>query len=211
MAEQKILFGGTFDPVHFGHLIIARSVAETLNARRVVLIPACTSPFKNAPVASAEDRLSMLQLATEGEELFDICDLELRRTPPSYTIQTVEQLLREQEGGEETEFSLVIGGDMLADLPKWHRVDDLLRQVRVLVVPRPPFSRADVEQEIAAMQGKFPPRPAASLNKPVISTPLIDISSTEIRRRQAAGLSIRYLLPEPVRDYIVSKRLYAPV
>ena len=208
MAEQKIIFGGTFDPVHFGHLIIARAVAETINAQRVILIPACTSPFKDAPQASEEDRLSMLQLATEGEDMFDICDLELRRSPPSYTIQTVEQLLREQGSEEETEFLLVIGGDMLGDLPKWHRVDDLLKQVQILVVPRPPFSRADVEQEIAAARGKLSHPAGASLDKPIISTPLIDISSTEIRQRRAAGLSIRYLLPEPVRDYIVSKGLY---
>ncbi len=209
MAERKILFGGTFDPVHFGHLIVARSLAESLNARCVVLIPAGTSPLKDAPVASAEDRLSMLRLATEGEELFDICDLELHREPPSYTIQTVEHLLRGQEGGEETEFSLVIGADMLADLPKWRRVNDLMRLVRVLVVSRPPFSNADVVQAISDLEGKLTSQEVASLIKSIISTPLINISSTEIRRRRAAGESIRYLLPESVRDHIISKGLYA--
>ena len=114
MRRVLVLFGGSFDPVHHGHLIVARAVAELRGFNRITLVPAAQSPHKRDAHASAEHRLAMLRLAVEDDELFDICDSEVKRSPPSYSIDTVEAL-RSQHGGD-VELHWVIGADMLIDL-----------------------------------------------------------------------------------------------
>jgi len=200
------LFGGTFDPVHHGHLIVARSVAEQLGVDRITLIPAASPPHKPGPSASGEDRLAMLELAIEGEGVFDVCDIELSRSGPSYTLDTLCQL-RRRHGGEAA-LHWVIGADMLADLPTWYRATEVLEAARIVIAARPPWHRK-LEEIFAGLAGSLPPEQVERLRASVVQTPLVDISSTEIRRRVGQGRSIRYLLPEAVREYIGRRGLYA--
>ncbi|MCD4824951.1 MAG: nicotinate (nicotinamide) nucleotide adenylyltransferase [Phycisphaerae bacterium] len=204
---KKIIFGGTFDPVHYGHLITARAVAEAVGAGRVILVPTGINPLKPPPAASDDQRLEMLSLATGGDALFEISDVELRRDGPHYTVDTVEQLIEQQ--GPAVELSVVIGVDTLADLPDWHRATDLLDMATIIVACRPPHALEEVRRGISALGEPLNARQVASLSESAVATPLIDISSTQIRRRVAAGLSIRYLTPQTVQAYISENKLYA--
>jgi nicotinate-nucleotide adenylyltransferase len=212
MAGGVCLFGGTFDPVHHGHLIVARAVAEKLGFARITLIPANTPPHKPPACASAADRLAMVKLAVQGDELFDVCDLELNRQGPSYTLDTL-QALQPRLGvgpgpgpGLGEKLHWLIGADSLADLPHWHRVGEVLELASILVAARP--INGGAETALSALAGKLEERHLRHLREGLVATPLIDISSTDIRRRVRAGQSIRYLVPDAVARYIVEHRLY---
>jgi len=204
MAEGMLLFGGTFDPVHNGHLIVARAAAEELGFARVTLIPANNPPHKPPACAPAADRLAMLGLAVQGDGLFDVCDLELRRSGPSYTLDTLKAL-RRQLG--EVSLHWLIGADMLADLPDWHRADEVLSLVRIVVAARP-AERGTVDDVLAGLSGRLGEQHIRRLREGILHMPLIDISSSDIRRRVAAGQSVRYLVPEGVARYVADHGLY---
>jgi len=179
------IYGGTFDPVHHGHLILAREAIETLRLQRVIFVPAAVSPFKeSAPVASGEIRLSMLRAATKDEIGFAVDDCELRRPPPSYTIDTVEDIQRRER---DAEIYCLIGEDNVAELAKWHRFAELEKIVRFVVLDRTgrPFNYS---YEIIRRR--------------------IDISATEIRNRIASAKSIRYFVPQAVEEIIRREKLY---
>ncbi len=186
MPPRKIgLYGGTFDPVHLGHLILARTALETLGLDRVLLIPNIISPHKQASRPTPPElRLAMLEAAVEGEPGLAVSDVELRRGGTSFTIDTVTHV-RERES--EGEIFYLLGADNLSALPTWHRIEELRQLVRFVV-----FTRDD-----GPTRGEFPE----------ISR-RIDISATEIRERVAKGLSIRYLVPDKVRSIIAQHRLY---
>jgi nicotinate-nucleotide adenylyltransferase len=182
---RLILFGGTFDPIHHGHVILARDALETLAADRVVFLPAAISPHKLSRVpASPEVRREMVAAAIEGEPRFVLDDRELTRAGPSYTFDTVAELHREWPGAE---LLYLIGFDNVAALHTWHRIAELEQLVRFVVL-----HRAGVE----------PARRHPGLER------RLDLSSTEIRERVARGLSIRYLVPEPVCAIIEQHHLY---
>ena len=178
------VYGGTFDPIHHAHLILAREAQESFALEKVIFVPAAISPGKDAPQASPETRLSMLRVAIENESMFDIDDCELRRPPPSYTIDTIEQIHR-REG--EVEIHCLIGEDNLRSLSGWHRFDELKTLVRFVVLDR------------SGSQAKHPYQ---------FVRRRIDISATEIRKRVASGQSIRYLVPEAVEKMIRQGNLY---
>jgi nicotinate-nucleotide adenylyltransferase len=178
------IYGGTFDPIHHGHLILAREARERLDLDTVVFVPAAVSPFKDSPAAPATDRLAMLQAAIQNEPGFDIDELELHRPPPSYTIDTVEQV-RAREG--HVELFYLVGEDNVANLPKWHRYPDLEKTVRFVVLDR---------------TGEESNHPHFVVRRK------IDISATEIRNRVASHRSIRYLVPAAVEEIIRRRRLY---
>ena len=203
-SEKVVLLGGSFDPVHHAHLICARAVAEAVAVGRVVLVPAAQPPHKKGTVASAEDRLAMLRLAVAGDDLFEIDDVELRRGGASYTYDTLAAIRARRPGAR---LHWVIGADMLRDLHLWRRVNEVLEMAELLVMVRPPWDR-EMEQTFAALAGRLGSEVADRLRRHVVPTPLVDISSTEVRRRVAAGLSIRYLVSEAVRDYIERRGLY---
>jgi len=205
MPTDIVLFGGTFDPVHNGHLIVARALAEQRGYERITLVPAASPPHKGAAEASGEDRLAMLRLAVAGEELFDICELELRRAGPSYTHDTLREL-RGRHGGAAN-LHWVIGADMLEDLPNWYRGRDVVEMANLIVAVRPPWDRR-LPAIWANLASDFPSDWIQAVSKQVITVPLIDISSTEIRRRVAGGLSIQYLVPQTVEAYIAGHHLY---
>ena len=205
MPQRIVLFGGTFDPVHNGHLIVARSVAEQRRFDRVCLVPSANPPHKASVRAPGADRLAMLRLAIEGEELFDVSDAEIRRQGPSYTIDTIAALRR--QAGPDAQLHLIVGADMLADLPTWYRVDELVRMVRIVVAARPPWQQR-MGEILAGLGERFPAEFVAQTAASVLPTPLLDISSTDVRRRVAEGRSIRYLVPEAVRQYILEHGIY---
>ena len=202
MEQRIVLFGGTFDPVHVGHTTVAQFAAEHLCADMVFFIPARRSPHKRVnPVASGEHRLAMLRLAARQCKRFHVSDCELRREEPSYTLDTV--LYFRRRFGASAQLFWLIGDDMLKDLPKWHRVDDLLDACTLCVMHRggcPP-------PEFEALQALGADR-VARLRANLLETPSVDISSTEIRRKLAAGHDVTGLLPPLVLDYIEKNGLY---
>ncbi len=204
MSDRLIFFGGSFDPVHHGHLIVARAAAEQLGFDRIVLVPAGQSPHKSRIYASAPDRLAMLRLAVEGQSAFEVSDVELARAGPSYTIDTLQELrLRHAQA----RLAWVIGADMLADLPKWRRAKELVEQFELVIAARP-MDGEQIETALANMERFFGPQHAQRLRRSVVRTPLIEISSTDIRQRAAQGKSIAYLVPAAVNKYISEHDLY---
>jgi nicotinate-nucleotide adenylyltransferase len=200
MTAKTLLFGGSFDPVHCGHLIVSRAAAEAMEARRVLLVPAAANPLKDGPHASGADRMAMLNAAVADDELFDVCDVELHRPPPSYTIDTVEAL-------GEGELALLVGVDSLAEFAKWHRVGDLVRRVEVCVACRPPDGPEQVERRIEQLREELGQSGRGLRARPVV-TPQIEISSTDLRARVGQGRPIRYCVPQVVAEYIRARGLY---
>jgi nicotinate-nucleotide adenylyltransferase len=180
------VFGGTFDPVHVGHLAIAQAALDTADLDRVVFVPARRSPLKeHGPAAGEEDRLAMLEAAVKGEPRFSVSRSELDRPEPSYTVDTLEDLK------SEGDLFLILGSDALADLPKW-RSPDRIRALAKLLVARRPGA----------------PEPDASSRARAFDAPCLDISSRELRARASRGLSLRYLVPDDVWRHIERKGLY---
>jgi nicotinate-nucleotide adenylyltransferase len=196
-AMHRLCFGGTFNPIHHGHLICAAAVAERAGFDNVVLIPANHPPHKSSgmEIAPPEQRLAMCRLATAGSKLFEVDGLELDRSGPSYTLDTVREF--RQRGWPEVHW--LIGADMLLSLPQWHEAEALLRETQFVVMARAGW---EIDWQ------RLPP-PYRVLEKSVIHAPMIDISATDIRRRVAEGRSIDYLTPAGVAQYIRSTRLYS--
>ena len=183
--KKIAIYGGTFDPIHHAHLILAREAIETLGLEKVILVPAAISPLKKAdPVASGEIRLAMLRAAIKGEPEFEVDECELQRPAPSYTIDTVEEI--RQRECDATLYCL-IGEDNVEQLPRWHRFAELEKMVRFAVLDR---------------TGKQPSHSYQLVHRS------IDISATEIRRRVGQNESIRYLVPESVEEIIKREKLY---
>ena len=179
------IFGGTFDPIHHGHLILGREAIEALRLDRLLFIPAAASPHKlDREPAPPEVRLEMLRAALEDEPGFQLDEMELQRPPPSYAIDTVELLRFRQPTAE---FFYLIGEDNVASLQTWHRFDDLARLVQFVVL-----DRGGVKVE----------HPYSSIRRH------LDISATDIRKRVATGHSIRYLVPPAVEKIIRDRQLY---
>lgn len=184
MSKKIGIYGGTFDPIHHGHLILAREARETLGFEKIIFVPAAISPFKESPVASGEIRLSMLRAAIKSEIGFAVDDCELRRPPPSYAIDTIEEIRkREDEAG----IYYLIGEDNVPGLRQWHRFAELEKMIRFVVFGR---TGTQANHSYETLHRK------------------IDISATEIRKRVASGRSIRYLVPLAVEEIIARERLY---
>jgi nicotinate-nucleotide adenylyltransferase len=203
MSVRIGLYGGSFDPIHFGHLISARSVAEQLGLAKVILVLSPRPPHKaTAALSDADHRLAMTRLAVADDALFEVSDVELLRAGPSYTIDTVFSLRRQL--GDDAELFLIIGADTLPELHTWRRIQDLLTLVTIVTTTRPGWRRPR-ESSLAQAVG---PGSARNLLEHCRPTPAIDISSTDIRRRAASGRPIRYLVPEAVASYISREHLY---
>lgn len=194
MSLRLGLFGGTFDPIHVGHLILAEITHEMLDLDRLVFIPARVPPHKRGARASAEHRLRMTELAAADNPHFDVSDVEIRRDGPSYTVETLRHLREENPPG--TEHYLLMGADSARDLESWREHEELLRSSTVVVLARSGVDPEDLP-------------PAVAANARVLATPLVEVSSTEIRQRVGTGRTIRYLVTEPVAEYIRSQGLYA--
>ena len=183
--EKIGIFGGTFDPIHHGHLILAREAKEELELDRMIFVPAAASPHKlNQIFAPAEVRLEMLTIALAGEAGFECSALELQRPPPSYAIDTVAACRLTHPTAE---FFCVVGDDHLDRLSTWHRFEELSKSVQFVVLNR---------------GGLSPGHPYPRIQR------RLDISATDIRKRVATGRSIRYLVPPAVAEIIRNRQLY---
>ena len=187
------VFGGTFDPVHQGHLILAEKCREQGKLDRVLFIPAARPPHKQEhPLTPFHQRVEMLSLAIAGHSAFAIDELERDRPGPSYTVVTLEELGRKHPGAE---LFLIVGADSLRDLPSWYSPARIAELASFLIVPRP----------------GSPMNAVSGIKYEAVESPLIDISSRDLRRRVAEGRSIRFMVPRAVEVYISEKALYQKV
>jgi nicotinate-nucleotide adenylyltransferase len=189
------VFGGTFDPIHLGHLRAAENALEGLELDRVAFIPAGTPPHRAQPSSSALDRYAMTALATAGHPLFAVSDVEIRRDGPSYTVDTVAGLRRDRP---DAEVFVIVGSDTFPEMATWREHERLLELCTVAVVVRP----GEPGGQESRVGGDSTPRVAR------VSGPGLDISASAIRGRVGERKSIRYLVPDAVADYIEKRALY---
>lgn len=199
------VLGGTFDPVHYGHLVVAEEVYATLQLMEMVFVPAGQPPHKtNAEITAAEHRLEMLELAIASNAHFTISRVDLDRPGPSYTVDTLNLL--HKQWGDKTAIYYVIGGDSLEELLSWHNPSGILEQLTYLVaVRRPGYNES--ETYFDWLEARLPGIKQRLL---VVDAPQFDISSTDLRKRVAEGRPIKYQTPESVESYIVQYGLYRP-
>jgi len=202
MQRKVGILGGTFNPVHMGHLIMARDAMERFELDEVLLMPCATPPHKSShQIAEARHRIAMLEMVTEIDACLALSQIEIERGGVSYTIDTIRQLQHEYP---QTAFSFIIGADSLNELYTWKQIDRLLEMCRFITLGRPGFDITDMTSEQLKLPDPWPER----LLSCVMRGHLIDVSSTEIRNRVAEGLSIRYLVPDMVEMYIQEHNLY---
>lgn len=204
MIKRKIaFFGGTFDPIHIGHTVVAAAAAEHIGAEKVVFIPAKRSPLKNFfPEASDDDRLAMISFAIAEQERFRLSDYELRKPRPSYTLETVRHFQAEYGSGVSVYW--LVGADSIDELPRWYGIADLIDECNLCVMFRAGCARPDFTK----FKDVWGAGRVEKLQINVIPTPLVGVSSTEIRKRLAAGQDVTDMLAPPVADYIRKRGLY---
>ena len=196
------IMGGTFDPIHFGHLSMAESAREIFTLDEVLFIPAAKPPHKVEKNITPEvHRLMMTYLATQSNKFFQVSPMEFLREGLSYTLDTIDAL--NKKFGAGTELFFIIGADSMADLYKWHKAQELVQKVHFIAAARP-----GVEVNLDELQKFFGAEGMAHIHQ--IISPELEISSTELRERVKAGRSIKYLVPEVVEEYIFKERLYLP-
>ena len=195
------VLGGTFDPIHNGHLAVAEEVRRRLGLDEVIFVPAGKPWLRmNTPLSAATYRVQMVRLAIAGRPYCKLSLVEIERAGPSYTVDTVNRLRAQLDSGDELFF--ILGWDNLAELPRWHEPRQLVRACSLVAVPRPGYDLPDLKPLEALVPGL-----AASLI--LLDAPLVDISASLVRERVSRGLSIRQLIPGPVADYIEEHGLYA--
>lgn len=197
------IYGGTFNPIHLGHLLAGQAVAEAAHLDLVLFLPCSVSPFKfGAPdLAPGADRLEMIRLSVAGDPLFEACPLDLERGGISYALDTV-LALRQRYPGDRLSF--IVGMDSLRELSHWHRINEMLNLCDVISVERPGTDVPISQAELA-----FPEAVRNRLLANVVHGRHCEISSSDVRRRIAQGKSIRYLVCPAVDDYIRTRGLYA--
>lgn len=196
------IFGGTFDPVHLGHLILAEQARDQGPLDQVWFVPAPRPPQKGENgITRFEQRVEMLQLAVAGQPAFVVNELEKERTGPSYTVDTLAELRRRHP---EHQFVLLIGGDSLADLPTWRDPLGIVAHAGLMVMARPGTPLLDA----AELRRRLRLPADTPLELHLLQTPQIDIASRDLRQRVAAGRSIRYLVPRAVEVYVSDRKLY---
>lgn len=197
------ILGGTFNPVHTGHLILAQCAMEAFDLSNVLFVPACSPPHKESSMLTdARHRVAMLEMAVEGDFRFEVCDVEIRRGGTSYAVDTAAEL---HGMHPDTEFNFIIGSDTLPELHSWRNIYTLLRLCRFVTLARPGFDVAGVNPRSLKLDSPWPERLLQSYSVGCA----VDISSSDIRHRVAEGMSIRYLVPQPVEMYIAEHGLYS--
>ncbi len=193
MGERWGILGGTFDPIHFGHLAMAEEARERLGLARVLFIPTGEPPHKPQGRASAEDRCRMTELAVAENPAFAVSRIEIDRPGRSYTVETLRDLHAQYP---ETDFTFIIGADMALDFHRWRDPEGILAQAAVVAITRPGYDLAQLATLPTA--GRITP----------LDAPGLYLSSTDLRARVREGRSIRYLVPAAVREYIEERGLY---
>ena len=194
------VMGGTFDPIHKGHLIVAEEVRARLDLAEILFVPAGQPWLKaNTPIAAAAHRIQMVRLAIADKPYCKLSTMEIERAGPSYTVDTIAELQGQLGAGDEIFF--ILGWENLAELPKWHEQSRLIKMCYLVAVPRPGYPAPDLK----SLESDIP---GLSQRVTLLDTPEIDISASTIRNRIAQGLSIAHLVPEPVERYIKEHWLY---
>lgn len=194
------VLGGTFDPIHNGHIMVAEEARARLDLAEVLFVPANQPWLKeSSPILAAEHRVQMVRLAVATQPYFRLSTVEIDRAGLSYTVDTITELQAELGAGDELFF--ILGWDNLAQLPQWRESSRLIEMCRLVAVPRPGYRLPGLDSLEAAL-------PGLSRSLVVLDKPEVDISATEIRKRVAQGLSIGHLVPEPVGEYIRQHKLY---
>jgi nicotinate-nucleotide adenylyltransferase len=196
MKNQKKLgiLGGTFDPIHMGHLVLAEQVWEKLQLERVIFIPCASPPHKTEhKLSSAIHRFEMTKLALEGNSHFSVSDIELKKEGLSYTVETLRRL---KELREDAEIYFLTGSDVLDEITTWKDPEEIYRLATIVIGVRPGFGQFDPEDHFAK-------------KSVIVRITGVDVSSTQIREKVAKGESIRYLVPSKVEEYIKKENLYA--
>lgn len=194
MTGRVGIYGGTFDPIHFGHLLVGQEVFLQCGLDHLVFMPSGIPPHKAYEgLATADDRAEMVRLALDGHNQFTVSSFELERSGKSYTVETLRTLHRQME--DDGELFLIIGADNAVDMRSWYEPEHVLDLAHVLVAERPGFDRSQID-------------PVLKAKMQFVKTPLLEISSTVIRERVRAKLPIRYWVPDAVADYIFTHQLY---
>lgn len=218
MSSKAIgILGGTFDPIHYGHLRLAEEMLELANLRQIRFIPTGIPPHRDTPRASAHHRNAMVRLAITDQPAFVLDDREVERTAPCYTVNTLRELRAEL--GAAQPLCLLMGGDAFLQLHTWHEWEQLFELAHIVVGYRPGFTLEErIHSATAELQRHYQQRLCAAdalSHQPCggiteLAIPKLEISATDIRRRAAEGRTIRYLLPNTVADYIHQHQLYTP-
>ena len=196
------VFGGTFDPVHNGHLMMAEEARVQLDLARVLFVPAGQPWLKeDRDITPAEHRVRMVRLAIADNPYFSLSRLEVDREGPSYTVDTIAGL--KAQGKDDDELFFILGWDSLNDLPRWREPERLVTLCRLVAIPRPGCQPPDLEALSAVI-------PGLAQRVILLDKPVVDISASDIRRRVAGGEPIDNLVPAPVAEYIKANRLYLP-
>lgn len=190
------IMGGTFDPIHVGHLMIAEAVWDEYNLEKVIFIPSANPPHKHDVLTSAKHRFNMTLLATCSNPHFEVSTIEMDRVGPSYTIDTIKALKKMY--GDDTDFYFIIGADCIHELPTWHKIDELLKICKFIATKRPSY-----DFDLSIIEKEF-----SDYNIQLLETPELEISSTDIRQRIKKGYSIQYITTEQVQQYIRKEELY---
>ena len=193
------VYGGTFDPVHRGHLAVARSVREAFDLSRVLFIPARQSPLRAPPLASARDRLAMVRRAIDGTPGLEVSPIDIERSGPSYMIDTLQSLAARRPAAE---LFLILGADAVSELPAWRHADRILAAAQIIAVPRPGHS-TEIPREVLALH------PRAEMRIHMHRMPPVDISASRIRALCARGRPVDAWVPRSVAEYIAAHDLYA--
>lgn len=194
------VLGGTFDPIHMGHLIVAEETKLRLNLAEILFVPAGLPWLRvNSPISAAEHRVQMVRLAIGDKPYFKLSTIEVKRAGPSYTVDTIAEL--KGRLGVRDELFFILGWDSLAELPEWREPSRLIKMCHLVAVPRVGYSLPDLNGLEAAI-------PGLAQSVILFDTPEIDISASVIRQRVAQGLPIDHLVPEPVDRYIREQGLY---
>jgi nicotinate-nucleotide adenylyltransferase len=194
------ILGGTFNPPHVAHLVCARAALDQLGLDRVALVPVAAPPHKPLPDdPGPEVRLELCRRAAAGDERLEVCDIEVRRGGPSYTVDTLEEIHARRP---EDELTFIAGGDMAASLPEWREPERVLELARFAVAEREGAERKEIERRTAGLSGRE--------RIVFFDMPRLDVSSSEVRARVAAGRPIDELVPPAVAAYIDERGLYRP-
>lgn len=197
------ILGGTFDPIHIGHLIIAQHACEELRLDKLLIIPASTPPHKlRYKITDGRHRLAMAKCAAKDNPKFVVSDIELKNKGVSYSIDTLEMIKRRM--GRSARYFFIIGSDMIPDLHTWKEIGRLTEICTLVVAIRPGIDK----NQLKKMKLKLPAPVRKRALGNIMLNPIVDISATEIRKRVSIGKSIRYLVPEKVEKYIIKHKLY---
>lgn len=199
MKRKVGIMGGSFDPIHLGHLVVANEVLNIYKLDEIIFVPTGDPPHKKGLKAESFHRLLMVNMAVLSNDKFSVSDIEIKNPGKSYTLNTLRELKKLYP---DTEFYFITGTDAVIDLPSWHEPEEVLKLCSFIAVSRPGISSEEVKNKINEIQKKY----GGTIE--LLQVPMLQISSTNIRERFALGISAKYLLPQAVEQYIIKNELY---